>query len=138
MKKLLKGVSLVLMICMLCCTMSVFASAQLVPEITPFWVNIDSITLTITFNGSTSFTRGLITRQSGVTLMEGTITLYKYVNSQWVYVNQWSGSSTGNSLIITGYFSCISGIEYKSVLNVTAYRGTAAESETVTTYKTCP
>jgi len=138
MKKLLKGVSLVLMICMLCCTMSVFASAQLVPEITPFWVNIDSITLTITFNGSTSFTRGLITRQSGVTLMEGTITLYKYVNSQWVYVNQWSGSSTGNSLIITGYFSCTSGIEYKSVLNVTAYRGSTSETATQTTYKTCP
>ena len=78
------------------------------------------------------------TRQSGVTSMEGTVTLYKYVSSQWVYVNQWSGSSTSTSLVITGYFVCISGVQYKAVFELTAYRDDLAESETQTTYKTCP
>lgn len=137
MKKFIKGISLVLMICMICCTMSVIASAQVVPDITPLWTNINTITLIITFNGSSSFTRGLVTRQSGVTSMEGTLTLYKYVNSTWVYVGQWTGSSTSNSLIITGYFTCISGVQYKSVFAITAYSESATETETVTTYKTC-
>jgi hypothetical protein len=93
---------------------------------------------TITFNGSSSYVRGVATRQTGVTSMEGTVTLYKYVSSQWVYVDQWSGNSTGNSLVITGYFSCISGVQYKAVFELTAYSDTLTESEIQTTYKTCP
>lgn len=134
MKKFTKSVSLILMICVICSTMSVFVSAQVIK---PLWTNIDTMSLTITFSGSSSFTRGVATKQSGVTSMEGTVTLYRNVSGQWIYIDQWSGSSTGNSLIITGYFSCISGVQYEAVFEVTAYRGSSSETATQITYKTC-
>jgi hypothetical protein len=120
---------------MLSCSMSIYTFAL---EIKPLWTNINSMSTTITFNGSSSYVRGIATRQTGVTSMESTVTLYKYVSSQWVYIDQWFGSSTGNSLVITGYFSCISGVQYKAVFDLTAYSEELAESETQTTYKTCP
>jgi hypothetical protein len=134
MKKILKGLSLVLMFSILCCSMSVFTSALTVQ---PLWTNINTMSVSIAFDGTDGIARGIATRQTGVTSMEGTVTLYKYVSSQWVYVNQWSGSSTGYSLIISGSFTGISGVQYKAVFEVTAYSGGSSETATQTAYKTC-
>lgn len=135
MKKFSKVLSVVLMISLICCSLSVYASALIVR---PLWTNINSMSTTITFTGTSGIAKGIATRQSGVTSMEGTVTLYKYVSGQWIYVNQWSGSSTGNSLIITGNFTGIGGVQYEAVFELMAYRGDLAESATQTTYKTCP
>jgi hypothetical protein len=109
-EKNFKGLSLVLMLCMLCCSMSVFTSALIVQ---PLWTNINNMSVSITFDGTDGIARGIAKRQTGVTSMEGTVTFYKYVSSQWVYVNQWSGSSTSTSLVITGYFPVSAGYSTK-------------------------
>ncbi len=135
MKKLSKALSVVLMFSLICCLLSVNSFAL---PIRPLWTNINSMSTTITFTGTSGIAKGIATRQSGVTSMEGTVTLYRNVSGQWIYVNQWSGSSIGNSLIITGYFTGISGVQYEAVFEVTAYRGSSSETATQTTYKTCP
>ena len=104
----------------------------------PRWDNIKNITLEMTFNGTNGTAIGTATRKTGVTSMEGTLTVYEIINGNWVYVGSNYGSTTGNSLMVTVQFKGVGGRSYKAVFEVTAYKNGVGETDTYTTYKNCP
>lgn len=128
--------------CLLLCVVfsSVFmvpCFAAMSPTITPLWENISDINLVISFYGNEGNARGTLTKQSGVTSVEGTVTVYKLVGSEWIYVDSVYDSTT-RTLGISVDFAAESGVQYKAVFEATAYRDDVEESHTVTKYATCP
>ena len=107
------------------------------PTVQPRWDNIKNISLEMTFNGTSGTAFGIATKKTGVTSMEGTLTVYEIINGNWVYVDSASGSTTGNSLAVTVQFKGVGGRSYKAVFEVTAYKDGVAESDTSTAYKNC-
>lgn len=79
-----------------------------------------------------------VSRIYGVTtLLEATLTLYKYVDNDWVYMDSTSGSST-RSLSLFMTFEAEHGVTYKAVAEVTAYSNAGTETATVPDIETCP
>ena len=93
--------------------------------------------LDISFYGNEGNATGSLTKLSGVTSVEGTVTVYKLVGSDWVYVDS-AYKSTTRTLFVSVDFVAESGVQYKAVFEGTAYRGDVGESHTMTKYKTCP
>ncbi len=137
MKKINKIVSCVLISVILLSIFVFPCFAAVPPTITPLWDNISDIDLVISFYGNEGNARGTLTKQSGVTSVEGTVTVYKLVGSDWVYVDS-AYKSTTRTLGISVDFVAESGAQYKAVFEATAYRGDVGESHTITKYKTCP
>lgn len=134
MKKTAK-VSLVIIMILVVFSIS---SEALSYTITPYWANMNSITMDIYFSGANSIASALVEKVGGVTtLLSGSLTLYRKSGTDWIYVSSTSSAST-RTLALTIGFSATSGVQYKSVLNVTAYSATGSESETVTKISTCP
>lgn len=90
----------------------------------------------ISFYGNEGNARGILIKQSGVTNVEGTVTVYKLIGSYWVYVNS-AYKSTTRTLGVSVDFIAESGVQYKAMFEGTAYRGDVGESHTVINYKTC-
>ena len=136
MKKLMSFVLAMLML-------SVFvvpSSAAVIPgeSITPNWNNMSSITVEITFPNGNGTAVVDVTRVFGVTTsISATLTLYKYVDGQWVYMDSTSGSST-RALSLGVYFDAVSGVTYKAVADITAYSNSEVETETLSDTETCP
>jgi hypothetical protein len=106
--------------------------------ITPYWANMNSITLGLYFDGSNSIATAAVTKINGVTtLLSGTLTVYRKSGSSWVTVGSASNMSTTNLSIVYG-FSATSGVEYKATLTVYAYSASGSESETTSKTGTCP
>lgn len=106
--------------------------------VTPRWVSINAIELNMSFDGSYGNALGTASKQSTATSIEGTLTLYKLVDDDWVYMDEWYNSKTRGTLAVTGDFTCESGVTYKAVFVVTVYTGTTAETETVEHIDECP
>ena len=128
--------------CLLVCVvlLSVFVMpcfAAVPPTVTPLWDNILDMDLVISFYGSEGNATGSLTKQSGVTSAEGTVTVYKLVGSAWIYVDS-AYKSTTRTLFVSVDFVAESGVQYKAVFEATAYRGDVGESHTMTKYATCP
>ena len=137
MKKLMSLILAMLM-------MSVFvvsASAAVVAPgetVTPYWNNISSITVEVSFPNGTGSATVDVSRVYGVTTsIEGTLTLYKYVNGDWVYMDSTSGSSE-RALGLELYFDAVGGTTYKAVADITAYSSTESESASISDTETCP
>ena len=105
--------------------------------IMPLWDSIAVTTLDIDFDGNTSLVDGTARRQSTVTSIEGTVTVY-YYDGGWQYLDSWYGSTTRNSLAVGGEFDAVSGVQYKAVFEVTAYTGNTPESHEMVRTETCP
>ncbi len=136
MKKLL---SVMLVCIMLCTLLSVGAGAAATqPDVQPCWDNISYMHLTHGFYDEFGMASGMGTRQTDATGSVGTVTVYKKVNNQWVYVDSWTDSTTRKNLIIEGEFPAISGVEYKSVFTFTVYRGVMGETHTTEYIERCP
>lgn len=105
---------------------------------TPRWANVHSISLVITFDGSNGNASGVAIKQSTETRIEGTLYLYELIDDDWEYIDEWYNSKTRGTLAVSGDFTCESGVTYKAVFVVTAYTGTASETETVEYIDTCP
>jgi hypothetical protein len=106
--------------------------------ITPYWANMNSITLDLYFDGANSMSSAVVTKINGVTtLLSGTLTVYRKSGSSWVTVGSASNNST-STLAIVYSFNATSGVQYKASLTVYAYSATGSESETVTKIGTCP
>lgn len=138
MKKVLAViVSLVMVIT--CC---ISINAAFVPfenDIMPMWENISIIKNSISFNGTSGTATGYVCGDSGTTSISGTLKVYKQTSSgAWSLVGYDSGTSTSISLLLTANFTAVSGTYYKSVLTTTVYINGVGESETSTSYKTCP
>ncbi|MBE6534615.1 MAG: hypothetical protein E7678_06600 [Ruminococcaceae bacterium] len=132
-----KLISLIVTVALLLCfstnTFSLGISA-----VTPRWVSISSMELNIVFDGNYAVATGLASKQSTATSIEGTVTLYKLVDDEWVYMDEWYNYRTRGTLAVSGEFSCESGVTYKAEFVVTVYTGTFAETETTEISKRCP
>lgn len=118
-----------------------YAEAAVIPEDTvmPLWDNIFNMSNEIVFNGITGKATAGVTGKSGTTLISGVLTVYKQdSNGGWSSVNSNSRSSASNSLSLSVNFTGVKGGYYKSVLTTTVYVNGVGETETATTYKTCP
>ncbi len=125
--------SVSLLLCMAISILSISAFA-----VTPRWVSINSIDLNIAFNGERGNALGSASKQSTANKIEGPLTLYELVDGEWEYIDEWYNSRTRGTLAVSGDFTCESGVTYKAVFVVTAYTGTASETETVEYIDTCP
>lgn len=138
MKKII--VALVLVVVLTFGTsVSTFAALPDIPAVEPLWESIGYTSLDTTFKDTSGNSLGVAGKKSTATSIEGTLTVYKQVGSSWVFVGSDSGSrNTLGSLILSVDFVCQSGVTYKSIMTITGYTGTSAESETFEVVKTCP
>ena len=116
------------------------SSAAVIPDetVTPYWNNISSVTVEVSFLNGVGAATVDISRVFGVTTsIEATLSLYKLVNGQWVFMDSTSGSST-RALGLELYFDAVSGVTYKAVADITAYSNTEVETETLSDIETCP
>ena len=135
----MKKVITLMLACMLLCSAIAIPSYAAVKEETsvmPLWDNISIASVDISFSGTNGNATGNITKQDGVTFSEGTVFVYKKVGSEWVYVADAYNSTTRYTLAVSCDFPAQSGVEYKAVFSVTAYRGEDGESHVMETYRT--
>lgn len=137
MKRMSKFVASILLCALLLSAFAAPCFAASPPVIYPQWDNIWTMDLVVAFLGSAGNASGTLTKQSGVTRVEGTLTVYEFVGNAWVYVDSVYKSTTRN-LAISVDFAAVSGVQYKAVFDATAYRGTVGENFVITRYKTCP
>lgn len=107
-------------------------------SVTPRWVGIGSVELVMGFPDLDGTATGLITKHSTASLMEATLTVYKWENNDWQYIGEDYGQKTRGSLAVAVYFDAVPGMTYKAVLDVTAYTDGIPESETFYLEKVCP
>lgn len=113
-------------------SVSASAAAPKNEEVMPCWENMDSISLTIGFDGDVGTAAVSVARIFGVTTsIEATLEVYRKDGSRWVFIDDVSGSST-RTLGLDLDFDAVEGTQYKAVAYVTAYGPNGAESETVT------
>ena len=133
-----KQVLLSLTALLLCMLFIIPASAAGDDGIMPLWDSIGDIVTEVSFDGSEGRFSVDVARLFGITTsLEATLTLYKYVDGDWVYMDSISGSST-RSLSLYKTFEAESGVTYKAVAEVTAYSSAGAETATVDDIETCP
>lgn len=136
MKKLISLFLVILMVSMFV----VPSSAAVIPDETvmPCWNNISNVIVEVCFpNGNGTATVDVMRVYGVTTSISATLTLYKLVNGQWIYMDSTSGSST-RSLGLELYFDADSGVTYKAVADITAYSNTEVETESLSDIETCP
>ena len=138
MKKIIKKVVPVCLAAILLCSFSVYLFATSVSAATMRWASILSMEVVMTFDGNEGIVTGVASKQATASKIEGTVYIYKLVGDDWIYVDEWYNSKTRGTLGVEGIFYCESGVKYKAVFGVTAYTGTAPETETVEYIRQCP
>ena len=113
--------------------------ASNVPAIMPRWNGIGDESASLVFYGNEGEAVATIGKVNPATSLEGTLTVYKYINGEWICVDSVTKSTTRATLNIVIVFDGTSGVEYKLELFVTAYNGTTVIEEiTDTKYARCP
>ena len=137
-----KMISMMLVIGTLFCasTYSFAVAAQAAPprEVSPQWNSILSIDLDIAFEGNEATAVGIASKMSSATSIEGTVSVYKLVGDDWVFIDSAYNSKSRGTLGISVDFECKSGVTYKVVFDVTAYTGTVPESVSFEYSEKCP
>lgn len=105
--------------------------------IQPYWDNTSSASCEIVFIGTTGYATASVNGKSGTTSIEGTLTLYRKSGIRWIYVTEWTSSSTGLPISIDGEFTGTSGVTYKVVLEAEVTCGTTEPIE-LEYQKKCP
>lgn len=100
------------------------------------WESIVNIKVDFIFSDSIA-TLTVTRRDQTVTKLEGTLTVYKKVGNNWVYVTSNSDTSA-RALAIDVEFAPVSGVTYKAVAEVTAYSSSGSEPATSSKIATCP
>ena len=116
---------------------SAIASA-LSPNIIPMWEHIRQITNVISFDGLNGEASAYVLGKSGTDSISASLTVYRQSGNSWVYVTSTSDTSSTIQLSLDCDFSATSGTYYKSVFEVVVTINGIEESETKTSYKTCP
>ncbi|MBQ7358251.1 MAG: hypothetical protein IJW65_05910 [Clostridia bacterium] len=141
MKKTTRIITTLILAIALCvgASVSTFATDVETAAVQPRWVSIGHVSHEMTFSdaGNGNVT-AVAMKQSTATSIEATLTLYKKIGSYYYFVDSVSGSKTIGSVALSIDFPCTSGVTYKSVLMVTAYTGSDAESEMFEVIRTCP
>ena len=136
MKKVISVLSLVaLLVCLLVPCVCATGSDGIMPR----WTGVRNVSAFLDFYGTEGEATLTSTKDSDSTKIEGVVTIYKWVNGQWVYVDSMSKSVTRGTLFIALVFDGISGVQYKMEVEITAYSGTTVIEEiTDVKYATCP
>ena len=136
MKKVISVLSLVaLLVCLLVPCVCATGSDGIMPR----WTGVRNVSAFLDFYGTEGEATLTSTKDSDSTKIEGVVTIYKWVNGQWVYVDSMSKSVTRGTLGIAIVFDGISGVQYKMEVEITAYNGTTVIEEiTEVKYATCP
>lgn len=116
---------------------NVFAAESNDNLIMPLWESLSCVELDMTFVDGNGNAVGIARRQASATGIEGTLYLYKEVDGEWVYIDENYVGFPRGSLAVGIDFPCESGVTYKAVFVVTAYTGSAAETETFECIDTC-
>lgn len=95
-------------------------------SISPLWDNVNTITLSISQNGSNILCTGAVQGMTGTTNIDVTLTLYKLVNGSYSYVTSWDASVDGRILASEKTVTGTNGT-YKLTLSGTATRSGYAE-----------
>lgn len=136
MKKMISVLSLV---ALLVCLMAPCVCATGSNGIMPRWTGVRSVSMAFDFYGTEGDAALSSTKDSPATKIEGVVTIYKWVNGQWVYVDSMTKSTTRSTVFISIVVDGISGVQYKMEAKVTAYNGTTVIEEiTDVRYATCP
>lgn len=77
-----------------------------------------------------------ITGKSGVTAIDGTVTVYIQNGSNWDYVTTNTCSSTDNALYLYAEFTSIKGCYYRADYTIHVYKGTNCETISDSVYGT--
>ena len=134
-----KVVSVLALVALLVCLMAPCVCATGSVGVTPRWTGIADVNAFLNFYGTEGEATLSSTKDSSTTKIEGVVTIYKWVNGQWVYVDSMTKSTTRSTVFIAIVFDGISGVQYKMEAKVTAYSGTTVIEEiTDVRYATCP
>ena len=107
--------------------------------ITPRWSIIAIMELDIIFLAEDEgYVSAKVTGQSNVTLLEGRIRLFEYVNGGWVLMDDYSQTSTYASLGMELEFDPVPGRDYKAYFYVTAHSTDDVERTYCKVEETCP
>ena len=136
-RKILRKASLSIALAMILLIGSMFGVAA-EGNVTPRWTSLLSVELVMGFPDLDGTATGLITKHSTASLMEATLTVYKWENNDWQYIGEDYGQKTRGTLAVSVYFDAVPGMTYKAVLDVTAYTDGIPESETFYLEKVCP
>lgn len=138
MKKRFLRVFVCLLAVLMLFSVNVFAAEAEQTSVSPRWVSIFDIDLTLTFHGDIGCVTGSTSKKPGASMIEGTLYMYEKVDGEWVCIDQAYKSKTIGTLAVTFEFDVESGVEYKAEFVVTAYTDGVPETETVESIKTCP
>lgn len=107
-------------------------------EIMPRWDNVQMVATQFVFYENIGEATATVTKGSGCTSLNGVITIYEFIDNEWVYLDSITKSTTRASLGMIYEFEGESGMEYKMEFVVTAYNGTTVIEEiTDTKYAAC-
>ena len=136
MKKMISVLSLVALVV---CLMAPFACAASPNSITPRWTGVVDVNAFFDFYGTVGEGSLSSTKDSAATKLEGVMTIYRWANGQWIYVDSMTKSVTRGTLGMVIEIDGISGVQYKMEVEITAYSGTTVIEEiTDVKYATCP
>ena len=107
-------------------------------DINPLWDNVESISIQLSFDGNKGKATAVTFNQPGVTFSEGILAVYEKQNEDWELVDATYDETVEEAFAISLDFIATSGMQYKAVFEVIAYRQDNAETITSTTTKYCP
>lgn len=138
-KHILKSISIILTVVLLTSFVLPLGSYAQENTVTPRWSIIYIMDMDIVFYAEgKAIVSAAVTGQSNVTLLEGKIRLFEYVNNQWVFLEEYTNTSTYATLVVDGYFDTVRGRSYKAYFYVTAHSGDDKERAYCKVEETCP
>lgn len=138
----MKKSCLKILVCLLAAVMlfsvNAFAAEEEKPSVSPRWVSIFNIDLSMGFDDGIGCVAGSASKMSTASMIEATLYVFEKINGNWYFVDEVYGSKTIGTLGMGFDFDAVSGREYWAYFAVTAYTDGVPETETVELYKTCP
>lgn len=131
-------ISLSLILVMICSlTVPVFAAQEEDTIVQPRWTSIATMDLCMSFVGGDGNVTATARKQSTASHIVGTLYLYKWNGSSWIYMDEVSGSKHVGTLCLEINFVCEKGVMYRGILTVVAYTNNIGEQETIEYFETC-
>ncbi|MGL4791702.1 MAG: hypothetical protein ACRCW1_09855 [Anaerotignaceae bacterium] len=99
--------------------------------VTPYWNNVNDVSLYLSFSGGSAYCDGTITGATGTTSIDATFKLERKTSSGWTLEKSWTKTGSSKTLLWTGNTAVSSGNTYR--LSVSAKVVNGGVSETVST-----
>ena len=112
-----KTLSLIIVLALLA-SLSVNALAAVPIPLEPLWENAQRIDSSLHINNTSSYALACIEGFSNITLIEATLTVYRFINNEWIYINHTTNTTHLPILDLRVNFTALGGSSYKSILVV--------------------